>query len=184
MPRLPMSILLKRLENEEKELKEAGIEFEAIPLYEDERGKLVKVSTIYGEEYVEAVKKYIVTLHAKGYEKMPSGDIIERYEHKVAIYVLRHYPFPSGSRLGAPIRFEWITPIFHPNISQGTSVGGKGVVCWHVLQDWLPTLNLLSIIKGLKSLVEKPNLNDILLFPETREAASWYEEREKSLKTK
>lgn len=174
---MPIQLLLRRLRNEEEELRKAGYDFDVEDFISGERGKLVKVNTIYGEEYVEAIRKYTIVLRAKGYEKTPNGDIIRRDEHKVAIYILRHYPFPSSSKLGAPIRFEWITPIFHPNISQGTSAGGKGIVCWHILQDWLPTLNLLTIVKGLEQLVEKPNLADILLFPETREAAKWFEER-------
>ena len=172
-----MKILLKRLANEEKELRRLGYTFTVEDLHEGERGKKLKISTVVGEEEVEVVKRYRIKIRARGYEKR-NGRIIPRNEHETYIYVLRSYPLPvSSSKLGAPLRFTWITPIFHPNISNGIEAGGKGIVCWYILQEWLTIINLLSVVKGLERLVENPNPDDALNLPETREAAIWYKRR-------
>lgn len=176
MPRLPMPLLKKRLLREEQELKENGYSFNVVDLSTGERGRLIKVPTTEGEEFVEVVKRYRFIIKARGYEKTPEGEIRPRDTHEFYLYVLRHYPFSDpSSRFGAPIRFKWLTPIFHPNISNGVLAGGKGIVCWHILENWMTSMSLLSVLKGIKFLVEKPNLSDYLIFPETREAAMWYE---------
>lgn len=169
-----MPLLLKRLENEEFELEESkGRIFKSEDYYEGENGKIIKLVTISGEEEIEVVRKYRVKLYAAGYEKV-MGEIKRRDIHEVNIYILRHYPLPSPSKLGAPVRFQWVTPIFHPNISNGVEAGGLGVVCWNILKEWIPNFTLLHIVEGLERLVESPNPDDALMYPECKEAALWF----------
>jgi len=169
-----MSLLLKRLKNEEAELvKTKGEVFESEDFYQGENGKKIKLLTISGEEEIEVVRKYRTRIYASGYEKV-DGEIKRREWHIVDIYILRHYPLPSPTKLGAPVRFQWVTPIFHPNISNGIEAGGFGVVCWNILKEWIPNFTLLHIVEGLERLVESPNPDDALMYPECKEAAVWF----------
>jgi len=173
--KLPMKLLLKRLENEEEELKTRGYKFSSDTYVNGESGRTIKLTTIHGEEVIEVVKRYRIIIHADGYEKVDSK-IKERSSHEVYIYILRHYPLPSPTKLGAPVRFQWITPIYHPNISNGVEAGGLGVVCWNIIKEWIPSFTLPHIVEGLERLVESPNPDDALLYPECREAATWVRE--------
>lgn len=179
---LPLPILKKRLQNEEEELIREGYEFSVDDFIDNPQQFIVYTTS--GREEITAVRRYRIKIYARGYEKR-NGNIVTRDVHETYIYILRHYPLtlklPCKSNYeckkmnekGAPVRFQWITPIFHPNISNGLEAGGHGVVCWALLAKWTPQLNLLGIVKGLASLVENPNPRDALIFPECKEAAKW-----------
>lgn len=177
---LPLKLVLKRLENEEAELRSLGYEFSSEDLHNGVDGKILELVTINGRERLNVIKRYRVTINARGYERRPTGEIVPRFRHEVYIYVLRHYPFVDTRRYGAPVRFQWITPIFHPNISNGIEAGGLGIVCWHILKEWIPSFTLPKIVEALKSLVENPNPDDALIYPETLEAARWFARRRPS----
>ncbi|MCE4628181.1 MAG: hypothetical protein F7C34_03420 [Desulfurococcales archaeon] len=177
---LPLKLVLKRLENEEAELRSLGYEFTAEELHDGSDGKTIELLTINGRERLNVIKRYRVTINARGYERRPTGEIVPRFRHEVYIYILRHYPFVDTRRYGAPVRFQWITPIFHPNISNGIEAGGLGIVCWHILKEWIPSFTLPKIVEALKSLVENPNPDDALIYPETLEAARWFARRRPS----
>ena len=175
MPKLPLPLLKDRLKNEEQELRSLKTVrlLSTIDYCENTKCSNVRLFTINGIEELEAVKRYTIELYARGFERTSSGQIIPREKHKLHIYVLRHYPF-NHPKYGAPIRIIWLTPIFHPNISSGKEAGGKGIVCWRILQEWIPNFNLADIVIGIKDLVEKPNVDDAILLPETKEAAEWF----------
>ena len=131
-------------------------------------------------ETVPVVVKYIVKVKANGYYKPLLQKPKPQKEHIFEVYVLRNYPFPDISgkrRLGAPIRLLWLSNIFHPNIAPGPGYGGTGVVCWEVLKKWLKVFNLLTIIEGVKALIEEPEPDDPLLYPICKSAARWYKSR-------
>ena len=188
MSYLPLKLLLRRLKHEEEDLKKNNIWFARYDFYDESKGKefeYVYVPTIYEYEKVPVVVKYTVRIEAQGYWKTGTirKKIIEWKNHTFEIYILRNYPYPDISgkyRLGAPIRLRWLSPIFHPNIAPGPGYGGDGVVCWDILKKWIRIFNLISIIKGIKFLIENPNPDDPLRYPICKEAAMWF--RAKSIK--
>ena len=174
---LPLKLVLKRLENEERELRALGYEFKREDFHDGKDGRVIELYTINGREKLNVIVRYRVTIRARGYEKKPTGEIVPRNRHEVYIYVLRHYPMVDTRKYGAPVRFQWITPIFHPNISNGIEAGGLGIVCWYILKEWIPSFTLPKLVEALASLVENPNPHDALIYPETNEAAKWYMRR-------
>jgi ubiquitin-protein ligase len=161
---LPLEFVFKRLENEEKEIGDIVIRYSK----EDfTNGKKIGIATVLGYEIIAPVRVYNVEFKAEGL-MLPykSTTPIPFSNHAASIYILRNYPFPDdSSKLGAPVRIEWISPIFHPNIAPGRKYGGTGVVCWQALKKWMKTFNLRGLILGLRILVENPNPDDPLKFP-------------------
>jgi len=155
-----MKLLLKRLSNEEEELRKESISFSKIDYYVGEKPKKIEVFTVYGPEKVPVVRKYTVKFVARGFVKK-GYSIVPQWDHVASIYILRHYPIPNPKdRLGAPVRITWESDIFHPNIAPGPLYGGNGVVCWGILKKWLKTITLLQLIRGLQMLVQNPNPDD------------------------
>ncbi len=184
MPGFILRTLYNRLDNEERLLRR--LPFAEVLSKEDtcdletDTCRKVTLETIFGVETLTVARIYRIRINARGYERTSAGEIIPRNTHEFLLYILRSYPFPIPSKKtkgGAPIRIVWLTPIFHPNIMPGLEGGGKGVVCWGVLQQWLPTMTLKDIVTGIKNLVEHPNIYDAILSPETKEAAEWFRRR-------
>jgi len=182
MPLLPLSLLLKRLTHEERDLKEHNIWFARQDLYSNEEYTMISMPTVAGVESVPVVVKYTVKIEADGYYKPLLKKPKPLKEHIFEIYILRNYPFPDTSRkyrLGAPIRLLWLSNIFHPNIAPGPSFGGTGVVCWYVLKKWLKMFNLLTIIEGVKALIENPEPDDPLRYKICKAAAEWFNKKKR-----
>jgi len=72
-------------------------------------------------------------------------------------YFLFKILFPEEYRL-VPIKFCFITPIFHPNISEG------GYVCVDVFNyNWSPALSTFpALIYSVQSLLDDPNPDDFI----------------------
>ncbi|MEM4004042.1 MAG: ubiquitin-conjugating enzyme E2 [Desulfurococcaceae archaeon] len=140
--------------------------------------KEVEVPTVYGLEKVPAVVMYLFEIEALGYVlDASSNKVVPLSRHIFELYILRSYPFPMDRRLGAPLRIVWVTPIFHPNIAPGVEYEGTGVVCWRAFSKWISTMNLKSILEGVKLLVENPNPDDPLRNPPIcLEAARYFKE--------
>jgi ubiquitin-protein ligase len=80
-------------------------------------------------------------------------------EHRVEILLPADYP------LEAPL-VRWLTPIYHPNISQ------RGIVCLGVLAErYLPGLGLAYIVRMLRDIVRYRNYDLHGVY--NREAADW-----------
>jgi hypothetical protein len=162
---LTLTKLLERLKNEEQDVRNAGYEIvHRMEFFNVKKGveyKEVEVPTVYGIERIPAVVKYMIKMRAQGFVKGREKRVEQLWDHAFDLYVLRSYPFPlATSRLGAPIRLVWVTPIFHPNIAPGADYGGTGVVCWRALVKWTPIMNLLNVVEGVKQLVENPDPDD------------------------
>jgi len=176
---LPMKLLLKRLENEENDLRTSNeiIRFSKTDYYFGEKGKEISVYTVYGWEDVETVRTYDIEFKAQCYYRPKKGmDPLPLNSGAVRIYVLRWYPYYDDSRrLGAPVRLVWLTPIFHPNIAPGEKFGGNGVVCWNLLKKSITKISLIAIINGLRILISNPYPDDPISFPEIcKEAAEYF----------
>ena len=179
---LPFQRLLRRLRNEEKLLRDNGYKFVREDFYKgDKEYKKIKVPTVYGEEEIPAVCRYIMSFRALGYRLTPYNTVVQHWDHEAEVYILRYYPMSDDSRrLGAPIRVVWRSDIFHPNIAPGVAYGGTGVVCWALIKKWKgPALNLLTVVKGLERLVENPEPNDPIHYPEICLVAAEYFKKHK-----
>lgn len=170
MPKLPRELFERRLANEEAELRAQDIEVKREEVWRE-----LELETVAGREKVPVARKYTLTFPAKGYWwKLPDEPPQPLSEHKVAIYVLETYPYVSDGRFGAPIRIEWLSPIFHPNIARGVEAGGNGVVCYRILNEWSRLDTLSSVVRGLRLLIENPDLRDPLRYEENRLARDWF----------
>lgn len=94
--------------------------------------------------------EYEVTIVGKGFF-LDGVQVKQRREHKVRIKLLRNFPYAGG------IEVVWKTPIFHPNIRQE-----DGKVCIQLLNNWAASMSVLSLVAGLRQLLENPNLSDPL----------------------
>jgi hypothetical protein len=180
MPKLPQTLLERRLDNEEEEVSSKGYSFKSTPVWAD-----VGIPSVAGQENVPVARRYDVRLTAKGYSRQDKHtDPAPSSEHQAQVFILRAYPYPTDkSRLGAPFRVIWVSSIFHPNIAQGTSAGGSGIVCWDLLKTWAKLDTLYGIVKGLELLIEHPNTKSPLNLPDCIAAAKWFESRKSQQQT-
>lgn len=178
MPKLPRPVLEKRLDNEESELAAKGYKFTGEDLWKEQ-----EVATVAGRDRVSVARRYEVSLRAKGFMRREKNvPPTEFWDHEAWIYVLDSYPFPSDrSKLGAPFRITWLTPIFHPNISPGIKAGDEGIVCWELLKQWKKLDTLYGIVKGTQLLVEHPYTLSPLRFEICRDAALWFDRNKAAL---
>lgn len=178
MPELPQPILERRLNNEEAELAAKGYKFTKEDLWKEQQ-----VTTVAGGERLSVAKRYEISLRARGFlRREKNAPPAEFWDHQAWLYVLRSYPFPSDrSRLGAPFRIVWLTPIFHPNISPGIKGGGEGIVCWELLKQWSKLDTLYGIVKGSQLLVEHPYTMSPLRFDICKDAALWFDRNKAAL---
>jgi ubiquitin-protein ligase len=146
MPQLPLEIWKRRLESEFLEMRASGENFEANA----------------------AKTEYTIVLKGEGLEEKENGAIAKRYMHQVKIILKREYPYAGG------IEVYWLTPIFHPNISDP-----EGVVCIQLLNVWNEGVSVKSVVDGLKQLLQNPNPLD----PLNKRAAKYFLEKETMAKT-
>ena len=78
---------------------------------------------------------------------MREGKITHKFTHKLKIFITDNYPYEK------PI-VRWQSEIFHPNIMLP---GDGGYVCTKLLDDWSFSSNLMSFIKGVETLLTRPN---------------------------
>ncbi len=164
--------------NEEKDLKEKGYSFKAEGVWSD-----VVITSIGGTESLPVARKYEVELKASGLgRKARTAEPTQLRNHRAIVYVLDSYPYPTDkSKVGAPVRIVWLTPIFHPNISPGLEAKGQGVVCWGIMKEWTNLDTLFGIVKGLELLIEHPNTKSPLKIDECQDAAKWFDQNKKAL---
>mmetsp|Transcript_34077 Transcript_34077/g.77725 ORF Transcript_34077/g.77725 Transcript_34077/m.77725 type:complete len:293 (-) Transcript_34077:94-972(-) len=80
----------------------------------------------------------------------PSGTPYAGGLFKLALWFPEEYPFK-------PPRVQFITPCFHPNISE------RGQVCLNILkEEWSPMLTVSSLLTCISSLLCEPNPQDPL----------------------
>jgi ubiquitin-protein ligase len=104
------------------------------------------------------VQHYLIEFHGKGLAR-ERGKVIVRDRHEVEIKLGASYP-----RTMPEIR--WLTPIYHPNISEIGMVclGGYGT-------HWVPSLNLDELCGMLWDMARFHNYD--IRSPYNREAALW-----------
>jgi hypothetical protein len=104
--------------------------------------------------------EYLVKFLGKGLAK--SSDLLKvliRDEHSVSVRLGASYPRVMPE-------LQWLTPIFHPNIS------GSGAVCLGGYGTyWVPSLNLDELCEMLWDMIRYANYD--VTSPYNREAAEW-----------
>ncbi|KAJ9100537.1 hypothetical protein QFC21_003580 [Naganishia friedmannii] len=82
----------------------------------------------------------------------PPGSPYEGGHFEVAIELPKDYPF-------TPPKLQWITPIYHCNISMST-----GAICLDTLKNnWSPALSIFKVMLSLSALLCDPNPDDPLV---------------------
>ncbi len=158
MPELPFEIWKERLENEIGQLQQLGI--------------LDEGTLVMSEENIS----FDLIIKAKGFIKVFSdGDayLEPKNTHKVTVNINRQFPYAGG------IQVKWISNIFHPNLDPIEHIdlgGGTGYVCLNVLKKWSRLSDLSTSASALKMLVEHPNSDDPLNYPECLEAAGYFKD--------
>ncbi|KAI5993076.1 ubiquitin conjugating enzyme 1 [Pisolithus orientalis] len=89
--------------------------------------------------------------HLKGSFPGPRGTPYEGGVFEVDIVFSESYPFQ-------PPQIEFITKVYHPNISPES-----GAICLDILQDhWSPTLTIRTALISVQSLLSSPESSDSL----------------------
>lgn len=102
---------------------------------------ITKQQPIDGIRLVEQKSLYEWITEIEG----PSQTIWEGGKFKLSVVFPKEYPFKAPN-----VRF--ITPIFHPNVSK------EGGICLDLLIDkWLPTYNIGSLLVSIRSFLDEPN---------------------------
>jgi len=158
IPELPYEIWKERVHNEIEQLKHMGIL--------DDSSLDITENDIYLD----------ININAKGFQKIksPEGAHLEpRNKHKAKVHINRQFPYAGG------LEVKWITSIFHPNLDPLDHInvgGGTGYVCLNVLKKWSRLSDLSTSANALKMLVQNPNPDDPLNYPECLEAAAYFKE--------
>jgi ubiquitin-protein ligase len=116
----------------------------------------------------------ILNLKALGFVKK-NGDLIPKKNHRIYLKINRSFPYPGG------IDFSWLSNIFHPNIHPVelslSKESGTGYICLNVLKKWSRLSDLVTTVKALKILIESPNPEDPLNYPECTKAAKFFKKQ-------
>ena len=153
MPELPYEIWRDRIDNELNNLKKLTV--------------VEQNSINMDTKSVEL----ILNIQALGFIK-DNTDLALKRSHRIYLKINRSFPYPGG------IDFSWLSKIFHPNIHpvelSFSSELGTGYICLNILKKWSRLSDLANTVKALKMLIENPNPNDPLDFPQCLEAAKYY----------
>jgi ubiquitin-protein ligase len=84
---------------------------------------------------------YIILFHCRGIAQLRNGQPVFSHEHRVRIYLHTDYPRLEPS-------MQWLTPIFHPNISP------NGHVC---INKWYASKTLDELCLMLGSMIQYRN---------------------------
>ncbi|KAH8555347.1 ubiquitin-conjugating enzyme/RWD-like protein [Umbelopsis sp. PMI_123] len=92
--------------------------------------------------------------HLEAHIKGPVDSPFEIGTFKLDIQIPQRYPFD-------PPQMRFITPIYHPNIDEA------GRICADILKmppagNWVPALNLSTVLLALSGLMSEPNPDDPL----------------------
>lgn len=156
MPELPKEIWKDRIKNEIKDLKQLNV---------------LKDENIKWMDNVVEIK-----IQVQGLGFLRNGDdLIPQNKHLIILQINRTFPYPGG------IEFGWVTPIFHPNIDPvqpmfTNGAEGTGYICLNILKKWSRLSDLKTTVKALKMLIENPNPDDPLNYPNCLEAADFFRE--------
>ncbi len=116
----------------------------------------------------------ILSLPALGFIK-DQGILVPKKAHRIFLKINRSFPYPGG------IDFSWLSNIFHPNIHPvELSISGNpgtGYICLNILKKWSRLSDLVTTIRALKILIENPNAEDPLDYPECLEAANFFKKQ-------
>lgn len=106
----------------------------------------------------QPAQRYLIELHGKSLAR-DRGKVVVRYEHQVEIKLGSSYPRTMPE-------LRWLTPIYHPNISEIGLVclGGYGT-------HWVPSLQLDELCVMLWDMARFHNYD--LRSPYNRDAALW-----------
>ncbi|MFW9818688.1 MAG: ubiquitin-conjugating enzyme E2 [Candidatus Thorarchaeota archaeon] len=116
----------------------------------------------------------ILNLRALGFVKK-NGNLAPKKNHRIYLKINRSFPYPGG------IDFSWLSNIFHPNIHpvelSFSNESGTGYICLNILKKWSRLSDLVTTIRALKILIENPNPDDPLDYPECSEAAKFFKKQ-------
>jgi ubiquitin-protein ligase len=156
MPELPYEIWKDRIDNELNNVKKLDV------LEENS----IKMESI-GVDLILIIK-------ALGFIKQ-NGNLGPKRTHRIYLKINRSFPYPGG------IDFSWLSNIFHPNIHpvklSSSNESGTGYICLNILKKWSRLSDLVTTIRALKILVENPNPDDPLDYPECTEAARFFKKQ-------
>ena len=146
MPSLPQQIWVERVKNEVQVLRQMSI--------------LEENTVVSAAETV----RFVIRIRSKGLVKDASGKLVPQLQHRIQIEINRQFPYPGG------IKFQWLSPIFHPNIDPYET----GYICLNVLKKWSQLSDLSTTVKALEMLVGHPNPEDPLNYKTCLEAAKYF----------
>jgi ubiquitin-protein ligase len=153
LPELPYEIWKDRIENELKSIKNLDV--------------LEENSIKVNNNGVD----FILNLKASGFIKEKES-LKPKNSHRIYLKINRSFPYPGG------IDFSWLSNIFHPNIHpvelSFSSELGTGFICLNILKKWSRLSDLVTTIRALRILVENPNPQDPLDYPQCLEAATFF----------
>lgn len=157
MPELPYEIWKDRIDNEIKNIRKLDVL--------EEKSININATSV----------ELVLNLKALGFIQEKS-DLAPINSHRIFLKINRSFPYPGG------IDFSWLTKIFHPNIHPVelplSNQHGTGYICLNILKKWSRLSDLVTTIRALKILVENPNPNDPLDYPECLEAAKYFKKHD------
>jgi hypothetical protein len=116
--------------------------------------------TPVGETFQGIPDTYLLRFEGEGLSRSANtGEVQPQREHVVRIHLGPHYPRAMPD-------LQWITPMFHPNIS------ASGVVCLGGFgTHWAPGVTLPVIIQMLWNMIRYANVD--IRSPYNRDAVAW-----------
>lgn len=142
--KLPIKLWKRRIKNEIELMKENW-----------------KCKSNYKDDFVNI----LVTLKTLGPVKK-NEEILIKNSHRFKIKLGRNYPYKSPE-------INWITPIFHPNIS---SLEGIKNISFSYISNWNFSKNLNHLIAKIEILLQSPEVDKVLDNIQSKEALKLYNE--------